>query len=178
MEQFGGNLREKIQTRAPKVPTGASPPFWTHLLGHLFGDFWYMFCVFDAKKGVLGTRPSFIVSLGRIGHSMRWAHVQSVHACAVQTHFSVFAFFLEGAAQKMVKWFRFGFMFEHKCALGAKKGTFKSDVKKVTLPREMSPYPRLAGLAGPPLACALSKQQTMALARSQRLLQEVKEKGS
>ena len=94
LEHFGGTFREKIQTGAPKVPTGASPPFRSHLLGYLFGDFLCMFCAFDGKKVSLEHDLLFIAILGRIGHSMRWAHVQSVHACAVQTHFLVFALLL------------------------------------------------------------------------------------
>ena len=37
----------------------------------------------------------FLWFWGRPGRSMGWAHMQSAHACAVETHFFVFACFLK-----------------------------------------------------------------------------------
>jgi len=66
--------------------------------------FWRSFSTncrgFDAKGCVLETGRSFSSILGRFERSRGWAHMRSVHACAVQTHFSVFVFFLKKGSLK------------------------------------------------------------------------------
>ena len=46
----------------------------------------------------------FSSALGRTEHSTGWAHMQSVHACAVQTHFLVFVIFFKKTSQSVQHW--------------------------------------------------------------------------
>ena len=50
----------------------------------------------------------FLWFWGRLGRSMGWAHMQSAHACAVETHFFVFAFFFKIGST----WFHFDSILE------------------------------------------------------------------
>ena len=63
-------------------------------LGTLWRSVFILFRVFYAKKCVPDTRRFFPQLLGCTERSCRWAHMQSVHVYAVQTNFSLFAFFL------------------------------------------------------------------------------------
>ena len=64
-----------------------------------FEHFWY----FLVKKGGSEICPFFLWFFGYPECSKGWAHMQSVHACAVQTHFSVFVLFLKRGSQKTLK---------------------------------------------------------------------------
>ena len=70
------------------------------LCGDILGTFFHMFCIFCLKRGVLKYVLLFLRFLGRPEPSTGWAHMQSVHAGAVQTHFSVFAFSLKNRFQQ------------------------------------------------------------------------------
>ena len=68
--------------------------------------------------------------LGRIERSWGWAHMQSVHACAVQTHFSLFAFFSQKRFHGESKIGQFGVTFHQKSYFCVKKGVPKTASKK------------------------------------------------
>ena len=53
----------------------------------------------------------FLWFWGRPGRSMGWAHMQSARACAVETHFFVFAFFLKIRLHMTSFWLHFGTFF-------------------------------------------------------------------
>ena len=56
--------------------------------------------------------------------------MQSIHACAVQTHFSVFAFFLDKGSLETLKWVNFGVIFRQSSDFSLKKGVPKTASKK------------------------------------------------
>ena len=73
--------------------------------------------------------------LGRLEGSRGWAHMQSVHACAAQTHFSVFVFLLKKSFLKSVHWVRFGVIIRVKCYICVKKNASKHVSKKGASPK-------------------------------------------
>ena len=67
--------------------------------------------VFRAPLSFPGTfclQFTFLRTLSPPERSTGWVHMHSVHAGAVQTHFSVLALLLKNSFQKTVFWFRFG----------------------------------------------------------------------
>ena len=85
------------------------------------------FCV----KKCVPTMCSFFSSiLGRSEPPTGWAHMQSVHACAVQTHFSVFVLVLKKGSLKNANWVNLGVMFNQKRDCCVKKGVPKTASKK------------------------------------------------
>ena len=79
---------------------------------------------------VTETRLCFASILGRIEHYTGWAHMQSVHACAVQTHFLVVVLCLKKGFPKCVNRVHFGVMFGEKCDICVKNGVPKTGWKK------------------------------------------------
>ena len=85
-------LNQKSAWGSKGAPRGATPeipsPFWRPF-GALFSK------IFDflLKKAVLKYVNFFVRFLVRPERSKGWAHMQSVRAGAVQTHFSVFTLF-------------------------------------------------------------------------------------
>ena len=93
LQDFGHIFRVKKQTGAPKVPQEAQPPKFPTPFGHFLEAIFTFFHIFYARTCVFKMCSLFSSILGRTQHSTGWAHMQSVHACAVQTHLSVFIFF-------------------------------------------------------------------------------------
>ena len=90
------------------------PPKKRHLgnkLIHL-DTFWTSFLTFFAvlllKKMILRHVPIFLRFWGGPERYTGRAHMQSVHACAVQTHFSYFVFSLKSSIQKARFWLHLG----------------------------------------------------------------------
>ena len=101
----------------------------------------------------------FLWFWGRPGRSMGWAHMQSVRAGAVETHFFVFALFLKNRFQKTSFWIHFGDIFHPKLHFWVKKGLQKMDQKKGARPyanKGLEGTMTMArGSLTAPLACAL-----------------------
>ena len=100
---FGYIFCMKKRTEAPKVlqerPKALTPEIKSRFGSHsegIFLTFAGKMCVFVVLFAVL----FFLRFLSRPERSMGWAHMQSVHAGAVQTHFSVFAFLLKNRFQQ------------------------------------------------------------------------------
>ena len=72
----------------------------------------------------------FLWFWGRPGRSMGWAHMQSAHACAVETHFFVFACFLKNRLHMTSFWLHFGTVFCQQSQFWVKKWAPKNDSKK------------------------------------------------
>ena len=72
----------------------------------------------------------FLWFWGRPGRSMGWAHMQSARACAVETHFFVFAFFLKIRLHMTSFWFHFGTVFRPQSQFWVKKRVPKNGPKK------------------------------------------------
>ena len=130
MGSFLGSKNGLGTKHAPRLLQEAFPPFRTHLFGDLLGYFFCIFCIFCLKRGVLKYVSFFLRFLGRPELSTGWAHMQSVHAGAVQTHFFSFAFFLENSFLGFSLWVHFGSMFFQKLYLFVKNGFQKSLQKK------------------------------------------------
>ena len=95
MGSLFGVRKQLGQQKCPKsrqrgATTKILSPFWRHF-GALFSNILYLF----AKKHRSEICIFFLRFLGRPERSKGWAHMQSVHAGAVQTHFSMFAVFLK-----------------------------------------------------------------------------------
>ena len=140
LEHFGCTFRVKTQTGAPKVPQEAPPQKFPNPFGHLGAIIFIHFRVFYVKKCVLETCCVFSRILGRIERSWGWAHMQSVHACAVQTHFSVFDLVLKKGSLKSVIWVNLAVIFHHKCDFCVKIGVPKTASKNVLLPGKTTTY--------------------------------------
>ena len=92
-ELFGLTFWVKKGLRTPKVrqerPKGLTPeiksPFWNH-----FGTMCSHMFAIAPLKNTSKIDSFFLRFAGRPERFTGWAHMQSVHACAVQTHFSVF----------------------------------------------------------------------------------------
>ena len=87
--------------------SGISPHPFGDLLELCFRTFSYFF----GKNSGSEICPFFRRFLGRPERSTGWAHMQSVHACAVQTHFSIFALLPKNSFQKRSRWVHFGSIF-------------------------------------------------------------------
>ena len=86
---------------APNMPQDCPkrrhPRFAVTFLKTLWSIFFVCF-VFPSKKSGYEICNFFLRFLGRPERSTGWAHMQSVHAGAVQTHFFSFTFFLKIAS--------------------------------------------------------------------------------
>ena len=71
-------------------------------------SFLVYFLVFFVEKWGLETGPFFLRFWGRPERFKGWSHMQSVHACAVQAHFSVFASSLKSRCQQTSCWVALG----------------------------------------------------------------------
>ena len=78
-------------------------PFWRSFLTNCG--------VSDAKRCVLETGRSFSSILGRFERSRGWAHMRSVRARAVKTHFSVFVLVRKKGSLKTLKQVQFEVIF-------------------------------------------------------------------
>jgi len=86
-------------------------------LGHVF-----RICAYVLPQKKTSEIDSFFLRfLGRPERFTGWAHMQSVHACAVQTHFSVFACFLKNRLPRTMCWLHFGSNVHAKLQILAKK---------------------------------------------------------
>jgi hypothetical protein len=119
---------------------------------------------FSVKTHVLEQVLFFLRFLGRRGRFVGWVHMQSVHACAVETHFSVFAVFLKICSLKGVNGVKFGVDVGVFVEISVKKGASKHVSKKGAPPnaneclRVSIPLP--GGSWAARLARALFKQET------------------
>ena len=82
----------------------------------------------------------FLRFLSRPERSTGWADMQSVHAGAVQTHFSTFAFFLKSSFQKTSFGLHFGDIFTKNYKFGVEKGFQKSLPKNGIPQSQISSY--------------------------------------
>ena len=104
--------------------------------------------------------------------------MQSVHACAVQTHCLLFALVQEKGFQKSAKWVNFGvisgFKYDIWCGKGGPKKWFQKRVpprvKRQTIPGSGGPW-------SSGLACALFEQETVVRAAAEALFEILAEKG-
>ena len=121
------------QTCPKTAPRGATTfsesPFW-RLLEPIF----LLFLIFCLKRGVLKYVPFFLRFLGRPELSTGWAHMQSVHAGAVQTHFFNFAFFLKNSFLEFSFWVYFGCHFLKKSQFLMQQSAPKNVQKKSAPP--------------------------------------------
>ena len=129
---MGSFLAVLATKHAPRLLPEAFSPFRTHLFGHLLGKVFSIFCIFCQKRGVLKYVAFFLRFLGRPERSTGWAHMQSVHAGAVQTHFFSFTFFLKNSYLGFSFWFHFGSNFPPNLQFLVKHGFQKSLQKKCT----------------------------------------------
>ena len=99
--------RQRPSKAPPRPPPRKSP----HPFGHLLGPCLGIFLHFLIKKVGSEICHVFLWFWGRPGRSMGWAHMQSAHDCAVETHFSFFAFFLKNRLHMTSFWFHVGSVF-------------------------------------------------------------------
>jgi hypothetical protein len=114
LEPFGCTFRVKKQTGAPKVPQEAPPPKFPHPFGPLWEVIFHIFIYFVVQKVVLKHVPFFLRFWGRPERFKGWAHMQSVRAGSIQTHFSDFVLFLKNGRQQTSFWVNFGSHFRPK----------------------------------------------------------------
>ena len=110
----------------------------------------------------------FLWFWGRPGRSMGWAHMQSAHACAVETHFFVFAFFLKNRLHMTSCWFHFGTVFLTTITILSEKRAPKNDSKKgdpLDSNKSLWPWPG-APWQPPSRASRISEQETTVWARN------------
>merc|ERR1711924_401743 len=89
-----------------------------------------MFGIFGLKRVGLKYDPFFLCFFGRPERSKGWANMQSVHAGAVQTHFSIFTLSLKSRSQITSCWVPFWRQFSSKIEFLLKKGHQKRGSKK------------------------------------------------
>ena len=102
---------------APNMPQDC-PKRHHHVFGvtllETFWDLFFDFLHFLLKKRGSEICPFFLQFLGRPERSTGSAHMQSVHAGAVQTHFFIFTLFLKSSSQHISYWVYFGGNFHNK----------------------------------------------------------------
>ncbi len=98
-----------------------------------------MFLCFWCKKCVLDTSRFFSQFWGCTECSWGWAHMQSVHVYAVQTHFSLLCIFHKKGCLKSPTWANFGTIFSCKCDSCVKKEASKNASKKGVLLKSHEP---------------------------------------
>ena len=132
-----------------------------------------MFCIlFCLKRGLLKYVSFFLRFLGRPELSTGRAHMQSVHAGAVQTHFFSFTLFLKNSYLGFSFWVHFGSHFPQKSQFWEKKGFQKIVQKKGASPyaNEELQWPmtlaRGSLTAPPPSRARFSEQETIVWARN------------
>ena len=115
--------------------------------------------------------------LGRTEPSTGWAHMQSVNACAVQTHFSVFACLLRKGLLKSPIWVNFLIIWCPKRDFSEKTEASKNTSKKGVPPdANKNPISKPRGSRRGSLACALFRQETVVWAAVEALFEIVEEK--
>ena len=102
----------------------------------------------------------FCVILGRFGRSTVWAHMQSVRACAVETHFSIFFHFLKTAPKSVHFGFILGQFFIENLDFVWKKDAKKRYAKSARPSGSRHTKILSRGSLTAPLACALFQQET------------------
>ena len=106
-------LNQKSAWGSKGAPRGATPeinsPFWRP-----FGALFLNIFVFLLKRAVLKLVAFFLPFFDHPERSMGWAHMQSVRAGAVQTHFSIFTLFLKNGSPQTSFWVDFGDNFHQK----------------------------------------------------------------
>ena len=92
-------LNQKSAWGSKGAPRGATPeiksPFWRP-----FGALFLNIVAFSVKNRGSEIGCFFLIFFGHPERSKGWAHMQSVHAGAVQTHFFIFTLFLKSRSQK------------------------------------------------------------------------------
>ena len=101
--------------KCPKSRQSEISGISTHPFGDLLELCFRTFSYFFGKNSGSEICPFFLRFLGRPERSTGWAHMQSVHACAVQTHFSIFALLPKNSFQKRSRWVHFGSIFLKNC---------------------------------------------------------------
>ena len=102
----------------------------------------------------------------------RWAHVRSVHACAVQTHFSLFALLQERGCQKSARWVNFGVTVGPKVDIWCENGGPKKWSEKGCPPRlKLTPINGSGAPWSGGLVCALFEQETVVRAAAEALFE-------
>ena len=152
---------------APQVPQEAPTPKSTHPFGHIWEVIFQTFLYFWWKNSVLETHLFFWWLFCRIECFSRWAHMQPVHAGAVQMHFFIFISFLKIRSSKTSFGLHFGDDFRSKCHIWVKKGAPKKCLKKVAQTESngyLLPCPGAPGQ--PPLFQRLLEQEATIWARN------------
>ena len=134
---------QKTNWGAKGAPRGASTkipsPIWVP-----FGDHFSYLFVFLMQRSVYLTHVVFFSQfLGCTECSWGWAHMQSVHVYAVQTHFSVVAFFLKKGSLGSSTRVHFGIMCCYKFAFCVKRYASKNASRKVPRQSQTTPYPQV-----------------------------------
>jgi len=128
--------------------------------------------MFGVKRRAPESGPFFSSILGHIEQSTRWAHVQSVHACAVQTHFVLLALVQEAGFQKNDKSVDFGTIFGPKVDIWREKwGPKKWSEKECPLRLKFAPINGSGGPWSGGLVCALFEQETVVRAAAEALFE-------
>ena len=115
------------------------------------------------KNKVHGIRLFFFEILRDLWRSRTRAHIQSVRACAVETHFPVFFFlFLQKTAPKRVRSGSIlGTIFIESHNFARKKGCEKQRGKKCPTNGKLQPIILSLGSLTATLACALFQKETI-----------------
>ena len=132
---------QKTDWGAKGAPRGAS----TIIPYHIWVPFWIYFPHFFGfsiqKVCTWYTTLFFSQFLWCTECSWGWAHMQSVHVYAVQTHFSLFACFLKKGSLKSPTWVHFGTFSFVKNQIFVWKEASKNASKKVSHQIQTRPYP-------------------------------------
>ena len=133
-------LCQKSDWGSKGAQRGATPeiksPIWTP-----FGGIFRICSYCLVQQSAYFKHILFSSILGRIEQSTGWAHMQSVHAGAVQTHFSIFTCFLKNSSQQTSFGVHFGDNFRQKIATLSENSVPKNCSKKGAPPHwQTSPY--------------------------------------
>ena len=159
-------LNQKWALGSKGAPRGATPeiksPFWRPL-ETCFSYFLHFFQTIAVLKYV----PFFLRFLGRPERSTGWAHMQSVHAGAVQTHFFSFALFLKNSSLGSSFWVHLESNFLQKSQFWVKKRCSKNCFKKSDPPKSNTTLLTCREAPWqPPSRARFSEQETTVWARN------------
>ena len=157
MGSFLGSKNGLGTKHAPRgAPRGATTKIPSPILDSFWSSFLSIFEILGLKRVGLTYIPFFRRFLGRPERSKGWANMQSVHAGAVQTHFSIFALSLKSSPQNTSFWVPFWTHFSSKMAgLGEKRVPKKCFKKRCPARLKQNSIHRPGGSLTAPLACAV-----------------------
>ena len=132
---------------APGAPQGAHPRNKLTLLETFWSSFFQYFPRFLLKRAVLKWVAFFLQFVGHPERSKGWAHMQSVRAGAVQTHFPVFTLVLKNRSQQISVGAHFGGNVHQK--------GLQQMVQQKGCPRKQVTMTKPRGSLTAPLACTV-----------------------